>query len=280
MKKILLLLCIACVTLNLYASKKANLLWLFLETSKSSVMYDQDVSVDYYFGGPFGYYVNTNPYVIITITNNTDSIIYIDLGNSYLLRNQNPRILYSQNVKIQSNSDISASSLNLGIIGISDGSIQTKATINTQERICVLPPHSKKKIMELHIFDDGETIDLSPYGTLRYKTSFFNNPTVVQEHCNNVLWYNSQFMVGDIVDYSEEDTPLTLKFSINYFLNEHQKKNASSQYYVRKVVGSRGMHVGWTEHNIATKDKKTINKVYPQWSNYSGLFFRVETPDM
>ena len=178
MKRFIILFVLACTLCNLNASKKANILWLFLEQNESSVTADENISIDYYFGGPYGYYANTNPYLIITISNNSDSIVYIDLAGSYIMRNGNPRILYDADMQINSNSDISVSAFNIGIISVGDGNIQTNAKVNVPQRLIMLPPHAKKDIKTIHFFDDGEQITMEPQGILKYKKPFFNNPNV------------------------------------------------------------------------------------------------------
>ena len=98
MKKILLILIAIFTSITLTEAKKANAIWYFLATTQKSVMEDDNVSVQY---GIYTRFANTDyalgpyPTLRIKITNKSERLIFIDLGTSYLKKNEVAAVIYT-----------------------------------------------------------------------------------------------------------------------------------------------------------------------------------------
>lgn len=98
MKRIIFLFIVVLVMFDTTFAKKANAVWYFLAQASSSVTQDDNVSVLY---GIYTKYANEvyeqapYPTMRIELTNKSDKIIYIDLGTSYLKKNDVAFVIYT-----------------------------------------------------------------------------------------------------------------------------------------------------------------------------------------
>ena len=101
MRKIIIFCVLALAMANTIQAKKANSVWYFLAKTSASVTEDENVSVQY---GIYTKYANTDydlgpyPTMRIKVTNKSDRIIFIDLGTSFLKKNDVASVIYTPTI--------------------------------------------------------------------------------------------------------------------------------------------------------------------------------------
>ena len=113
MKRVLSFLVIFLIaTTNTINAKKANAIWYFLAKKQNAVSQDSNIIVQY---GIYTKFANTNynlgpyPTMRIKVTNKTDKIIHIDLGTSYLKKNDIANVIVNEAPTFQPKDSISTS---------------------------------------------------------------------------------------------------------------------------------------------------------------------------
>lgn len=278
MKRVLSFLVIFLIaTTNTINAKKANAIWYFLAKKQNAVSQDSNIIVQY---GIYTKFANTNynlgpyPTMRIKVTNKTDKIIHIDLGTSYLKKNDIANVIYTptitstmtgHSVDIGVNAGAIANAVGIGgmvgtalggvNIGGSKGSSSTTTTY--AQRFMSIPPKSSVLLEDIPIFTVGSEKAL---GDLFY---FKEMGMGKQKRVWCLSHKFDDVESGKINNYSEDNTLFTIGCFINYSFTEDFKHSngLETTYYVKMVIGSSMT----TFPPGNTKEFKVIDKTFPQW---------------
>lgn len=282
MKRLLILFILTIGMTNAIQAKKANAIWYFLAKTAASASEDENISVQY---GIYTKYANEEyalapyPTMRIKVTNKTDKIIFIDLGTSYLKKNDIASVIYTptvtstmigQSVGIGVNAGSIANAIGIGgmvgtalsgiNIGGNKGSSVTTSTY--AQRFMSVPPKSAILLEDIPILTPGSEKAL---GDIFY----FKEMGMGKQKS---LWCLSNKFndveSGKITDYTEENTLFNIGCFLNYSFSEDFKssKGIETTYYVKRLVGS-SMTTFPPNNN---KEFNIMDETFPQWRDEIG----------
>lgn len=191
-----------------------------------------------------------NPAFQICIKNKTNKTLYIDLGNTFILRNGEASAYYVPSSTSSNTSSSSGASVNLGAVagalgvggalgtlagGIGVGGGSTSGTVSTtySQRVIAVPPMSVKKLEAMTLFNHVNSIICSGlyYG---FYSSFEYTPNF-----SFATKKDGNYMNGETHDFSESTSPVKFGFYVSYSDNEmcQNERNVSFNYYLRRMIG-------------------------------------------
>lgn len=280
MRKSVILFLFALVMSNTIYAKKANSVWYFLAKTVESVTEDDNISVQY---GLYTKYANEEygqapyPTMRIKVTNKSDKIIFIDLGTSYLKKNDIAFVIYTptitskmtgQSVGIGVNAGAIANAVGIGGmmgtaldgINISGNKGSSVTTTTYAQRMVSVPPKSSVFLEDIPILTPGSEKAL---GDLFY----YKEVGIGKQKWTACLSYKfNDVESGSIKEYSEENTLFTIGCYLNYSFSEDfaVSQGLETTYYVKKLIGS-----SWSYSFGAVSDKEfnIMDKTFPQWKD-------------
>lgn len=282
MKKLLSILFLAFITVNAINAKKANAVWYFLAKKQNTVSQDSNVNVQY---GIYTKFANTDynlgpyPTMRIKVTNKTDKIIFIDLGTSYLKKNDIASVIYTPTITTTMTGKSIGVGVNLGNIadavgiggmagtalgGVTIGGNKgsSASTTTYAQRFLSVPPKSAIFLEDIPILTPGSEKAL---GDLFY----FKEVGMGKQ---KRLWCLSNKFSdvesGKIKEYTEDNTLFTIGCYLNYSFSEDFKSSngIETTYYVKKLIGSSMT----TFPPGNSKEFKIMDKTFPQWRDEIG----------
>lgn len=170
-----------------------------------------------------------NHVLAVKVYNKTAKTLYIDLGNTFIVRGEEASAYYTPSSTTVTQSESSGVGVNLGAVadvmdmggsfkkiadGINVGKEKGNAisTVEYAQRVVAIPPKSAKTLEHKFLFTRGlKGLKYLEIDDRSDKTSWF-----VFAHAN----YNN-LNVGDIVHWTEADSPMTFDFHIAYSENEN-----------------------------------------------------------
>ena len=235
MKKIITFLVLTLVMTNAIQAKKANALWYFLAKTGSSVTQDDNISVQY---GIYTKYANETygqapyPTLRIKVSNKSDKIVFIDLGTSYLKKNDVASVIYTPTITSTMTGQSVGIGVNLGSIanavgiggmvgnaldGVNIGGSKGSSTTTTTyaQRFVSVPPKSAVLLEDIPILTPGSEKAL---GNLFY----YKEVGVGKQKWTACLSYKfNDVESGSIKEYSESNTLFTIGCYLNYSFSEN-----------------------------------------------------------
>ena len=180
------------------------------------------------------YYYFTNQALQISLTNNTNKTIYVDLANSFYRRGKEASPYYVPTASSSTQSSTMGAGIGIptafGVVGI--GSSQTHAvTLTTySERVMAIAPHSTRSLEAEMLFPkdydgtDGLTVD--------YTSSRGGYYPIV-----NIG--NAKFDTGEVISFTSENSPVKIGAYITYGYDESftATEHFTIGLYAREVVG-------------------------------------------
>ena len=246
--------------------KEANILYYQCKIKEESIIADKNMELD--FKCTVSKYNMTFPFpksssLTVIARNRSNKTIYIDLGETFLIRDSESIQCYVPSATSQTNGSTTGGSVNMGAVagalgvggslgslanGINVGGATSSATTTTTftQRVVPVPPMSERVIGTLDIIpmDNREV-----YRSLKYKRglsgilenmihTYFNNgeiPTVGEERANN----KELVRFGAFITYSENEeqtTPHTLNalFDIKKIIGLKAKKFVTDKMLDKK----------------------------------------------
>lgn len=271
------------VMANAIQAKKANAVWYFLEKTSSSVTQDENISVQY---GIYTKYANEDygqapyPTMRIKVTNKSNKIIFIDLGTSFLKKNNVAFVIYTptitstmtgQSVGVGVNVGSIANSVGIGgmvgtaLSGVNVGGNKGSSVTTTTyaQRFVAVPPQSAVLLEDVPILTPGSEKAL---GDLFY----YKEVGIGKQKWTACLSYKfNDVESGGIIEYSEDNTLFTIGCYLNYSFSENfaTSQGLETTYYVKKLIGS-----SWNYSFGAVSDKEIniMDKTFPQWREEIG----------
>lgn len=186
------------------------------------------------------------PAMQIQVKNKTNKTIYIDLGNSFFMRNGIAEAYYIPSSSSSSQTDGSGVGVNLGAVagalgvggavgtlasGIGVGSSKSNTTVNTtySQRVIAIPPMSIKSLDSQLLFKsqtcNGFNIEYYPYS----QVPFFAFRSSAGPKLQN----------GEVLNYTRESSPFNWGCMISYSFAEDcsTTSSISFNYYMRSIIG-------------------------------------------
>lgn len=270
-RKILFLYIILLFSINSVQAKPANAIWYFLAKTSTSITENQDISVLY---GIYSKYANEGigeqtgvggeapfPTLRVMITNKSNEIIYVDLGTSFIKKNNIASVIYTPSITSTMVGQSFGTSIGLGgIVGAAIGGMTMSAssTSTYAQRFISIPPQGAIFLEDIPILTPGSEKALGnifyyrEVGMGMYKWTACLSPKF------------SDVESGKIIDFTEENTAFTIGCFLNYSFSENFKdsKSLETTYYVKKIVGSSW---GYSFGTVSDKEFKIMDETFPQW---------------
>ena len=266
MKKLLSILFLAFITVNAINAKKANAV-----LNVQYGIYTKFANTDYNLG-PY-------PTMRIKVTNKTDKIIFIDLGTSYLKKNDIASVIYTPTITTTMTGQSIGAGVNLGniadavgiggMVGTALGGVtiggnkgSSASTTTYAQRFLSVPPKSAILLEDIPILTPGSEKAL---GDLFY----FKEMGMGKQKCIWCLSHKfSDVESGKIKEYTEDNTLFTIGCYLNYSFSEDFKSSngIETTYYVKKLIGSSMT----TFPPGNSKEFKIMDKTFPQWRDEIG----------
>ena len=180
------------------------------------------------------YYFFTNQALLISLANNSDKTIYVDLANSFYRRGNEASPYYVPTAVSTMNSSTTGASIGIPTVfgGIGLGHQQTHAvTVTTySERVVAIPPHSIKSLEAEMLFPkdyngtDGLSVDYTTSRGGYYPIANIGKGT---------------FKTGDVLYFTSESSPIKIGAYITYGYDEAftSTEHLTIDLYAREVMG-------------------------------------------
>lgn len=182
------------------------------------------------------------PAVLVSLSNNSDQVVFVDLANTFLtIGGQNAEAYYKPEASSSSSTSSSGGSFNLGAItdGLGIGGIvgsiangttigknsgTTNSNVVFSQRVISIPPHS--------------SIDL-PYKSI-YKEGFMGG--FMNYYTNTFIHPSRKLCIGEELIYDESTSPFKLNIysTISFEESFRESSNISVTLYCKKILGIKG----------------------------------------
>lgn len=246
MKRVILYsiaLCMLALPLNAKKPKLAQDVFFLMERQINKEKQPNDsISINYKIN-----YTNLNgksdgvrfqPHLVITINNNTERTIFIDLQNSFLVVNGESFPMFTNTTNISTQGSTAIGGVNLGLVGIGSANSEFNTKMTHEQRIINIPEESKKAIdlplvakwgVPWKLNEVNGTITILPKGTnCNYWDYFIIDQAFIQQ--------------GEVQNYEQSNSPLTIDIRMCYSFTEDLATTFvnKSQFSAIHVVGSNG----------------------------------------
>lgn len=169
-----------------------------------------------------------NYVLVMKITNKTDKTVYIDLGNTFIVRGDEAQPYYVPSATESSNVSSSGVGVNLGAVtnalgiggsvgtlangvNVNSGKAVGEKTIEFSQRVIAIPPLSSKSLEpQLLFISGGRGI---PYIEVKNDSDKDYIRTFVKSHYRDL-------QVGDIIHWNNDDPMVRLSFHLAYSFDE------------------------------------------------------------
>ena len=199
----------------------------------------------------FGSEYYDSPGIKLRVKNKSGKTLYLDLGNTFIMRKGVATAYYVPSSTSTSNSSSSGMGVNLGAVagavgvggalgtlasGIGVGGSSTSATVNTtySQRVISVPPMSVKELDVQLLFTNIETycdgFGIQDYGN----ANFYRLPEFSFATKESGYYYN-----GETHNFSEETSPVKFGFFVSYSDEEscQNEKKLAFNLYLRQIIG-------------------------------------------
>ena len=192
-----------------------------------------------------------NPGIKLRVKNKSGKTLYLDLGNTFIMRKGVAMAYYVPSSTSTSNSSSSGMGVNLGAVagavgvggalgtlasGIGVGGSSTSATVNTtySQRVISVPPMSVKELDVQLMFPNVETY-CDGFGIQDYAAPNFYFLPEFSFATKEGGYYNN----GETHNFSEETSPVKFGFFVSYSDEENcqNEKKLAFNLYLRQIIG-------------------------------------------
>ena len=292
MKKLLLLILpLICLCGFTHAKKPkepelAQAVWFLMEQQEDkkrqpndSVIIKFRIENEKRYGGGYGY-VFYLPHVVISIQNNSERTIFVDLQNSFIVAGGENYPLFTNTTDVSTQGSTVAGGVGLGIIGVGSASSNFNTTIRQEQRIVTIPNDSKKDFEFPFITKWATTWKLD-----NGRGEFYMHPKTFNGGMDYPLLRQNFINKGEVLNYNYSDAPFKLDFRISYSFSE-DITNASTDrtvFCTTYAIGSENKGSSVFTINDLDKDYKLAKDLFPKleefinnpqvlivhmWSNY------------
>lgn len=296
MRRIILISALLLIALGIFAKKGAGI--YYFEYNLGTTTLDNskgiEVSMQTYsherevFSGAKA----RNFYIEYKVKNKSTKVVYVDLGNSFFIRNEEPLCYYVPSSTTVTNGHVVGGSVNVGAIagatgvggrigsalgGVNVGGANTSSQSSTiySQRVLAIPPLSSITMTRVPMFDYGS----NAYTNIFYVKSY--NKRGISSGAGDVFAFvhKTNYGIGGmdegmVYNYSENNSPINFTLYLSYSLNEDfsDVKQGYAKFYVSKIIAAKRYFKGMLSgKEISTK---FMDELYPGWNTKS--FFLVE----
>ena len=267
--KVIILFLIALFSVQTVHAKKAKAIWYFLEKTQSSITEDDNISVQY---GIYTKYANTDynlapyPTLRIKITNKSNKVIFVDLGTSYIKKNDVASVIYTPTITTTMVGQTVGMGIGIGgMVGTTIGSSVTSsfATSTYAQRYVSIPPQSSVFLEDIPILTPGSEKALDNF-------FYFDE---VGSGAQKRLWclsaQYSDVKYGTIYEYEENSTMFNIGCYLNYsFVEDFRTSNAiETTYYLKKLIGTT---MSTFPPGTNAKEYASMDELFPEWREKIG----------
>lgn len=227
--------------------KDAGRAFCQLSVSENSVIVNDDIEMVCQFSNSLTSPMNyTNQEFVATILNKSDKTIYIDLGNTFFVRNGQSSVYYVPTTTTSTTSTSTGGGVNLGAVtgalgvggalgtlskGVTVGGGKTNGTSSTtySQRIKAIPPKSSLALDPMLLFEkEGKIL------------SGLQNEQFYKDGSIPCFYFgDDELKCGEILIYSENTSPIKFNSFVSYSFTEDcsQIYNLSANFYLSKIIG-------------------------------------------
>ena len=218
----------------------------------------------------------SNPGIKLRVKNKSGKTLYLDLGNTFIMRKGVAMAYYVPSSTSTSNTSSSGMGVNLGAVagavgvggalgtlasGIGVGGSSTSATVNTtySQRVISVPPMSVKELDVQLMFPNVETY-CDGFGIQDYANPNFDFLPEFSFATKESGNYNN----GETHNFSEETSPVKFGFFVSYSDTENcqNEKKLAFNLYLRQIIG---FDKKLQDQNLRVS---LLPKVIPDYKNY------------
>lgn len=210
------------------------------------------------------------PHIMITVQNNSERDIYVDLQKSFLIPNDETFSMFTNTTNVSTQGSTSISGVNLGLVGVGSANTNVNTKVTQEQRFIVIPADSKKVIDMPMATKWGVSWKLNN----NLGEIMVNVPRSDQNNGYAVI--NQNFVhKSEVLTYNDSDNPFNLDVRINYSFNEDMSESLTHKlvYYTKYVLGTDVFY-----GDVDNQERKLI----PTMDTYTGLpnsmFFRLWMP--
>lgn len=200
-------------------------------------------------------YPYDNPILLVTIKNRSANTIYIDLGNTFIIRNENAMAYYIPSATSTSTTSTTGASVNVGAVtsalgiggavgnlargvNVGGGSSSSAVNVTYSQRVVAVPPMSLKVLDAQRLFEEeGKYCD----GLYIRKQVRRNYPHLLPEFIfrTNKEKDMEPYQCGETHYFTEEDSPVKFTTYISYSFSENcvDVKKVSACLFLKQIIG-------------------------------------------
>lgn len=206
--------------------------------------------------------------ILVSVINNSTNTIYIDLGNSFFVRNGEATPYYIPSSTSSTSGTSSGVGVNMGsvagalgvggVIGtlaggvnVGGGKSSSSTTVTYAQRVVAIPPKSQIKLDFQKFFPE-----VGKYWKLSSSNS---NAALVRPRIKTDENFNIKR--GKVITFTEEEETLNFGIRISYSLNEscQQMNNLYADIYLKEMLGANFL--------TGTYVRLDVSKLSPNWKD-------------
>lgn len=221
-----------------------------ISTNEISIII-QPEAVEFYEGGwkvKIGY--------LISIVNKTDMPIYVDRANSFRIFNDSTSKSYWSNKEVTVSHTNTVGIGAVGILGIAGGSTSSSSHAENYaiDRFIAIAPHSYANLTDYKYIRLSET------------KALFKTVSDI-EYWGFDLHTDSPINVGEIITYSEADSPYSNQYYITYSTDPDFNQSYKLQFelYAKWLVGAKLIESTWSNLFPTKRIVEEVQKILPDF---------------
>lgn len=275
-------------------NKEANVYFMTLGVNRNSMLYNGDISLEYVVGysdypekTTFHEYSSYNfrkytervlfnmPVFQVKLKNHTDKTIYVDLGNSFIMRNEVSTPYYIPSITSNTQGHNTGVGMNLGALSqamnvggaigtlangitVGGGKSQVESTITYSQRIIAIPPKSGTNLDWQELLPEGTEFCEGIERDKIKKYKYYSGACGVYVD-NQKIGIKDNISMGETYNVPLENNPLKFSVFFSYSFEENCQnlQNIRTDFYLKSVIGTGprftsfscadNLSINWTE---------------------------------
>ena len=269
MKRLFVLALTACLLCGYVEAKSPKLadndvVWFLMERQPDKEKQPND-SVVVKFGTKHifnDYYVSKVyypvPHLMITIQNNTERTIYVDLQNSFVIPNGETFPLFTNTTDVTTQGSTVGAGVGLGIVGVASASSSSNTKVTQEQRFITIPGETKK-VLDIPVVMKWRMpwILNDNCGELRFIDNGYTSYVLLQNNC----------IYRELKSYDGLDNPLNIDFRICYSFSPDMNPNFvnKSVFYTQYTLSAP---IKYGPSNSESAEYKAAEKLFPSLEEY------------
>ena len=206
------------------------------------------------------------PHLVITVLNNSERDIFIDLQKSFLVVNKELYPLFTNTTDVYTQGGTSITGVNLGLVGVGAASSDFNTKVTHEQRFLNVPAETKKSLDVPLLTKWNASWQLNEAnGTIYIHQGYDSRQSSWNYDPDFVVINNGFSPIKEVLNYEDPDNPLTLDIRICYSYNEDMNPayTAKSVYWTTHIIGTGN------GNGYADKQLDLARKLFPNLDSYS-----------